>query len=95
MFGGDPWSDQKIVSVFQALGFDPLVFAEFCDVVKGRSAFSLADVPGEVAAFVSGLHSDSWFAVEGLSTFAKTENGSKPGDAFGDIIFFISYLQGS
>jgi len=84
---GDRPSDENIAAVFRATGFGSDIFREFCEVASGPSAFAQSGVPAIIDKLIAASHSLSWYSFEGLDEFVLTQQGSKPGDPLGDIVF--------
>eukprot|EP00435_Cladocopium_sp_Y103_P063215 s993_g24.t2 len=82
-----PWTDVEIGSLAQRLCLSPDVMQELFAHLRAPCALQRAGLPVHVRNYVSALHTDTWFYVEGQSDRCRTSVGSRPGDSFADTIF--------
>jgi len=80
-------SDCKAAELFRKCNMPPEVWHEFTEVLKAPNAFFEAGVPLVLCKLIQAAHATTWYSFEGLSTVVLTEQGTKPGDPLGDIIF--------
>ena len=61
--------------------------ADLYEHLKMPNAVAAAGLPHHVRNYLTALHSDTWFYVEGQADICRTSVGSRPGDCFADTIF--------
>ena len=85
-------SDQDIAKVACRLGIGPEVMPALHDALQGRSAYaSLTKSIPRQQALQESL-SGTWFTVDG-STVVATEQGTRPGDSWADVVFNVLLSQ--
>eukprot|EP00435_Cladocopium_sp_Y103_P029337 s2841_g7.t1 len=81
------WLDEDIARLAQRLGLCPGVIDELYVHLRSPCALVRAGLPIHVRNYISALHTDTWFYVEGQEDRCRTTVGSRPGDCFADTIF--------
>eukprot|EP00435_Cladocopium_sp_Y103_P048910 s1337_g14.t1 len=80
-------TDELLAHVAQRLHLDASAIAELHDLLSQPSALEEAGVPDHVRRAVCGMHQDTHFALHGQTDRCVTTIGSRPGDAWADIVF--------
>ena len=83
----NPWTDAEIASLAQRLRLPDGALADLYDHLRAPNAVAAAGLPHHVRNYLTALHSDTWFYVEGQTDVCRTSVGSRPGDCFADTIF--------
>ena len=84
---GDKFADEAIALIFKRLNFGPSLLHQIVAVCKNPDAFEKAKVPFDLAKLGESLHDGPWFSTNGLAPVAVTQQGSRPGDPLGDLVF--------
>ena len=83
----NPWTDAEIAGLAQRLRLPEGALADLYEHLKMPNAVAVAGLPHHVRNYLTALHSDTWFYVEGQEDICRTSVGSRPGDCFADTIF--------
>eukprot|EP00435_Cladocopium_sp_Y103_P030815 s10_g7.t1 len=90
-------SDEMLAHVAKRLNLDATALGELHALLSEPSAIQTAGVPEHACRAVKGLHQDTHFALHGQTDHCVTTIGSRPGDAWADIVFgflFAKVLHG-
>ena len=85
-------SDQDIATVARRLGIGPEVMPALHDALKGRSAYAALTQSIPRQQVLQESLSGTWFSVDG-STIVATEQGTRPGDSWADVVFNVLLSQ--
>lgn len=80
-------SDAVIASMAQRLNLGPDVRHELYSLLTTPSAIVEADLPPHAQRAIQAIHSDTHFALRGQQDRCRTTLGSRPGDAYADVVF--------
>ena len=72
-------TDEGIATVLQRAGIAPEAMQRLADLLALPPSMAQAGVQPFLQAWVTELHSDTWFSSEGVPTIAATHRGSRPG----------------
>ena len=75
--------------VIRALSLNPECADQVRRICSGvaKSVLDDAGVPKQLQVMVAQLHHSIWFSTQGTSSVMHTEQGSRPGNSLGDIMF--------
>ena len=90
--GGD-FSDEHIACMAQALGYDESTLRQFHQQLSQPSALQEAGAPAHVQRFMQALHTDTWFTIGDQTDLVRTEQGSRPGDSYADVVFGLLWAK--
>ena len=85
-------SDQDIAKVAQRLGIGPEVMPALHEALHGRSAYATLTSSVARQQVLQESLSGTWFSVDG-STIVATEQGTRPGDSWADVVFNVLLSQ--
>jgi len=80
-------SDAQAATIFKKCNMPLEAWLEFQNALRDPCAFQASGVSNILDKVVACAHASTWYTFDGLDTFVLTEQGSKPGDPLGDIIF--------
>eukprot|EP00435_Cladocopium_sp_Y103_P032830 s982_g8.t1 len=90
-------SDEMLAFVAQRLNLNADAIAELHSLLEGPGAIAEAGLAAHACRAVRGLHLDTHFSLHGQEDRCVTTIGSRPGDAWADMIFgflFAKVLKG-
>ena len=80
-------SDEVIATMAQRLHLGPEVLTELQALLTAPSAIEEADLPLHAQRAIRAIHCDTHFTLRGQHDCCRTTLGSRPGDAFADVVF--------
>ena len=80
-------SDEIIAQMALRLGLDAHVLADLHTLLRSPAAIEEAGLPEHAQRAIRVIHCDTHFAVRGQSDKCRTTLGSRPGDAYADVVF--------
>ena len=85
-------SDLGIATIVKRLGLDPAVLPLLHEALAGRYSYAALDATSAQQAFLRESLDSTWFTF-GEHQFIETHCGSRPGDAWADVIFNVLFSQ--
>ena len=73
--------------------FRIFIWHEFAQQLREPSAIARAGAPFHVQRFMQALHTDTWFTIGDQSDLVRTEQGSRPGDSYADVVFGLLWAK--
>ena len=80
-------SDEVITAMANRLNLGAEVLSELCSLLKAPSAVQEANLPLHAQRAIRAIHCDAHFHLRGQTDQCRTSLGSRPGDAFADVVF--------
>ena len=90
--GGD-LDDEHIAYIAHHLGYSAETLHEFAQQLSEPSALESAGAPAHVRRFMQALHTDTWFTIGDQHDIVRTEQGSRPGDSYADVVFGLLWAK--
>jgi len=90
--GGD-LDDAHVAYIAAHLGFHEDTIHEFYQQLQEPSALHATGAPAHVCRFMQALHTDTWFTIGDQHDLVKTEQGSRPGDSYADVVFGLLWAK--
>ena len=90
--GGD-LEDEHVAYIASHLGYSPESLHEFVQQIRAPSALEQAGAPFHVQRFMQALHTDTWFTIGNQHDVVRTEQGSRPGDSYADVVFGLLWAK--
>ena len=87
---GDARGPQEL---FRSLKLPPESFVEFALLLQQTDALEKAQAPAHLKAMFEEFFSSTWFVVRGDTAVVQTRKGSRPGDAFADLVFSFALTK--
>lgn len=90
---GGNFNDEHIAYIAKHLGYSSETMHEFYQQLQEPSAIAQTGAPEHVQHFMQALHTDTWFTIGDQCDLVRTEQGSRPGDSFADVVFGLLWAQ--
>ena len=84
---GGEFDDEHLAYIAHHLGYLSETLHEFAQQISEPSALAQAGAPSHVQWFMQALHTDTWFTIGDQTDIVRTEQGSRPGDSYADVVF--------
>ena len=84
---GGEFDDEHLAYIAHHLGYSSETLHEFAQQISEPSALAQAGAPLHVQRFMQALHTDTWFTIGDQTDIVRTEQGSRPGDSYADVVF--------
>ena len=85
--------DRGARELFGSLGLPPQAFCEFQELLRQPDALDAAEVPPHLKALFREFFTSTWFMIRGDQAVTHTRKGSRPGDAFADLVFSFALTK--
>ena len=90
---GGELDDEHLAYIAHHLGYSPETLHEFAQQLSEPSAIAQAGAPFHVQRFMQALHTDTWFIIGDQADITRTEQGSRPGDSYADVVFGLLWAK--
>ncbi|CAK9070771.1 unnamed protein product [Durusdinium trenchii] len=85
--------DRGARELFGSLGLPLQAFCEFQELLRQPDALEAAEVPQHLKALFREFFTSTWFMIRGDHVVTQTRKGSRPGDAFADLVFSFALTK--